>query len=121
MSLLRQLINVWPEPDRFGAEVRSSAELFTRAGEGDVRALDILEKGSGALARCFAAVATLWDPEVLVVGGSVALGQPHWISESMQRARELCMAEVGAEISFKFASLGERSALVGAGLLVRTP
>jgi glucokinase len=121
MSLLRQVIDQWPESGHYGSEVRSPAELFVRAAAGDERALDIRERGCNALARCFAAVAALWDPEVLIVGGSVALGQPHWIEESVERARELCMAEVGTEITFEFATLGERSALIGAGLLVRTP
>jgi glucokinase len=121
MSLLRQIVAQWPDPGKYGSSDRSPAELFLRAAAGDERALEMHEHGRNALARCFAAIAALWDPEVIVVGGSVALGQPQWIEESIELARELCMAEVGTEIAFELATLGKMSALIGAGLLAAKP
>jgi glucokinase len=117
LSLVRQLVAEWPEPLNGYANDRSPAELFERAAAGDERALGILRRGRDALAHCFAAIATLWDPEVIVVGGSVALGQTRWIDESFEAARDLCMAEVGEGMRHEFASLGARSALIGAALL----
>jgi glucokinase len=117
LSLVRQLVEVWPEPLDVHSSVRSPVELFQRASMGDERALVIRDRGRDALARCFAAVATLWDPEVIVVGGSVALGQTHWIDESVELAREYCMAEVSEGLHHEFANLGTRSSLIGAALL----
>lgn len=121
MSLLRQVVALWPEPQDPESVERSPAELFERAAAGDPRALEIRDRGRDALARGFAAIATIWDPELIVVGGSVALGQPRWIEESFDVARELCMAEVGRATEFAPATLGERSALIGAGLLAVKP
>jgi glucokinase len=117
MSLVRQLVTAWPKPLGGDLSARSPAELFQRAAMGDERALEIRDRGRVALAHCFAAIATLWDPDVLVVGGSVALGQTHWIDESVALARALCMAEVGEGLRHEFAMLGTRSSLIGAGLL----
>ena len=54
---------------------------------------------------------------MIVVGGSVALGQTHWIDESVELAREYCMAEVSEGLHHEFANLGTRSSLIGAALL----
>ncbi len=120
LSLVRQLVAQWPAPLDEYSSARTPAELFERAARGDENALAIRDRGRAALARCFAAIATLWDPEVIVVGGSVALGQTAWIDESIELARELCMAEVGAGLRHDFATLGTRSSLMGAGLLAAT-
>jgi len=120
LSLVRQLVAQWPASLEGHPDVRTPAELFERAARGDESALAIRERGRAALAQCFAAIATLWDPEVIVVGGSVALGQRAWINESIELARDLCMAEVAAGLRHEFATLGTRSSLMGAGLLAAT-
>jgi glucokinase len=115
ISLTRQVKELWPRES--GGEVRSPAELFELAAKGDVRAVAIYNAGVNALAHCLASMATLWDPQLIVVGGSVALAHVEWIREAEQAARSHCMSEVGDQLQVSMATLGVRSALFGAGAL----
>jgi glucokinase len=113
VNLVRRAVELWRGDD----PPRTAREVFAAAGRGDERAGELLDSARWALSRAFAALAAVVDPEVFVVGGSIALGQPAWLDDVIRDARELCMAEAGRTLTAVPAALGEESCLAGAALM----
>ncbi|RWZ46299.1 ROK family transcriptional regulator [Labedella phragmitis] len=68
-GLLAAVRSVWPDGDEPPA---SSEQVFALAAEGNVAAGEIMRRHATAIARIAAAVATVLDPSVLVIGGGLS-------------------------------------------------
>ena len=64
-----------------------------------------------------AAIAAVADPELIVVGGSVVLGQRSWLKSVTARARTRCISQAGAAMRVVPAGLGGLAPLAGAAEL----
>ena len=96
-----------------------TAEQVVRAAEaGDAVATRIVERAGTYLGIGLAAVATAFDPEMIVVGGGVA--RPNGIL--LRRAREVfqarAMMPIGQRVRIVPALLGDESGLWGAAALI---
>jgi glucokinase len=91
--------------------------VFALARAGHPVASELIGEARYAVSFALAALAAVCDPERIVVGGSVALRQPGFLETAAEGARELVMAETGAFIDVRRASLGDNSALAGAAIL----
>jgi len=118
-SMARRARATWPRGTlRDGSRAPVDAEgVFRAARSGDPDAAAIADDAVEALARGLASLAAVLDPQAIVVGGSLALGQRGFIRRSVSRARQRCMAESGAALTVRRAALGGESALAGAALL----
>ncbi len=96
---------------------RTAAEVFTAARRGDSDARRLVEDGAGALARAFAAIVATLDPERLIVGGTIALSQPRYVSRAAHLARRLTIGESRSRATIVRAALGGDSVLAGAAVL----
>jgi glucokinase len=98
------------EKRRPSAEALSAEEVFRRAREGEPKARVVVERGLAYLLPALANLATLADPELLVLGGGV--------SQSLREYEGLIIDLVGRATPFPprvaFSSLGKRAGLVGA-------
>jgi glucokinase len=87
------------------------------AQRGDPTARVLVEEATAALAFALAALAAIIDPERIVVGGSIGLGQPGLIRDAVARARRLPIRQAGDRLKVVRAALGDASPLAGATVL----
>ena len=115
-ALARRAAATWPDGrTEAGARAPTTAEdVFRCAADGDPRAVALIDDATTALAVAFAAMASVIEPQVIVVGGSLGLGQPAAIIEAERRARERALEENGRSIDIEPAALGDESVLAGA-------
>lgn len=102
------------------ASVRSGRELSTRAvfglaRDGEPVAVQVLAAAAGAIGAALAAVSQLFDPEGIVLGGSVVLNNPEFLE---QLRCELAARVSGRELPLLApAGLGADAGILGAALL----
>jgi glucokinase len=120
-GLQAQIADAWPRGRAIGGSAAAApanpTELFAMARRGDPRASAIVEQGVEALARCFGAIEAAFDPERIVVGGSIGVGQRLYVRKAATRARVYCIAEAGSSMQVVGAALGNESVLAGAAVL----
>ncbi len=104
---------------RAGAAGRSwsAADVFAAAAAGDPGAARLISEGESALARAFAALLATVDPEVIVVGGSLALAHRRYVSRAARAARRLAIVAAGRGAIVRASALGAESVLAGAAVL----
>jgi glucokinase len=115
-ALARRARRVWPRrtlPDGRPAP-RDAADVFRLAREGDVDAGRLVDDAAGALATALAAMAAVVEPAVIVVGGSIGLGQRQFIRRATTLARRRVLRENGDSLRVAPAALGHESVLAGA-------
>lgn len=97
-------------------------EVFEVASKGmDERLATIVDDASDALAIILAFVQEFIDPEVIVIGGSVALGQRTWLTGVLKRLTsmtEMYQRQLPGGPSVKLSVLGGNNAIIGAACLV---
>lgn len=100
---------------RYGEEI-SPKELFDRYYAGDAIAAEVVEFCSEMLARGFANIYWNFDPDVIVVGGTIAFAHPTYLEKGLKKARAYVPADDSLHI--EMAQFGDDAGLVGAALLV---
>ncbi len=115
-ALARRATDAWPggstADDR--PAPATAEEIFRAARDGDVQAAALVDDAIAALAVSLAAMASVIEPETIVVGGSIGLGQRDAVREAEARARERTLRENGQSLRVKAAALGDESVLAGA-------
>ena len=107
---------MWPRqtlPDGRRAP-RDAADVFRAAREGDAAASQLVADAADALATALAAMAAVIEPAVIVVGGSIGLGQRQFIRRATTLARRRVLRENGDSLRVAPAALGHESVLAGA-------
>ena len=92
--------------------------LFERAAAGDEAARAAIERAADTLARGIANITCTFDPDVIVIGGSVAIHNPGYI----RRAAEIAGGYIcypADQLIVKPAQFGDDAGILGAALLVR--
>ncbi|MFZ4614624.1 MAG: ROK family protein [Rectinemataceae bacterium] len=102
-------LSAWTQP--------GSREAFLAAAGGDRVAEAIVSEALGYLGICAANLATLFDPEVLIVGGGVTRAGPRVIEAIRAGVRERCPRVVAEGLRILPASLGDDSGALGAAAL----
>lgn len=100
------------------AEPLDTPELFARWRAGEAKAARIVEAAADYLGQALADAQKLWDPEVVVVGGGVALGGGEVWLERVRRAFERHAAGWRTAPLLP-ARLGEDAGVIGAALAAR--
>ena len=115
-ALARRARQVWPRrtlPDGRPAP-REAADIFRAARDGDAAASQLVADAANALAAALAAMAAVIEPAVVVVGGSIGLGQRRFVSRAASLARRRVLRENGDSLRVAPAALGRESVLAGA-------
>ena len=99
----------------FGRTV-STAELFDLYDAGDALAAKVIDDGAEALARGLANIMCTFDPDVVVVGGSVDLHHPFYLDLGVEKAQRYLIDPSSLHIAR--ARFGDDAGLIGAVLLV---
>lgn len=91
-------------------------ELFDRYYAGDPVAAEVVEYCSEMLARGIANIYWNFDPDVIVVGGSIAFAHPTYLEKGLEKASKYVLSPDALHI--EMAQFGDDAGLVGAALLV---
>ncbi len=100
----------------------SCKEVFEAARKGiDGRVLAIVDDASNALALILAFVQEFIDPQTIVIGGSVAVGQPIWLKgvvEVLTSITKMYQGQLPSGPVVKLSTLNGNNAMLGAACLV---
>ena len=100
---------------RFGAIHVAEAEAA-----GDHAAADIMGDARDAFAQACVVFADLFDPDLIVVGGSLAVGQgDRLLGPAREAVASLAFTAPARRVRIELAALGDDVSLVGAAVLVR--
>ncbi len=99
-----------------GREVTPRA-VIQAAQEGDAAALAILERSGRALAAAIGAFINTFNPELIVIGGGLGVGDSFITSAARKSIPEYSFRAQREAASIVVAKLGEDSGLFGAGAL----
>ena len=115
-SLARRARQAWPGRAAVDGSPapRTPGEVFRAARRADRTARRLVDDATVALSVSLAAMASVVEPAVVVVGGSIGLGQPALIRRATSMARKRVMRENGASLRVVPAALGQESVLAGA-------
>lgn len=99
----------------YGHEVLPK-ELFTMYANGEERAVKIIEDATEKMAKGIANITCVIDPDVIIVGGFVAIYNPFYFEMAMKKARKYMLSPDGIKV--EKARFGDDAGLIGAALLV---
>ncbi|GIG25000.1 ROK family protein [Cellulomonas denverensis] len=96
-----------------GGDAPDTREVVRRAGLGDAAARRAVEQGAAAVGRAIAAVVTVLDPDVVVVGGGLAGAGDLWWSALRDTLRAETVDALH-DLPLRPASLGGAAPIIGA-------
>lgn len=99
-------------------EASSTKEVFQKAGEGDDEALAIIKDRAQALAEGIYAIVCMLDPNLIVLGGSVAYHNPEFVAEIIEQLRDFVIDEQSHILkNIVRTVLGGDNGVIGAAML----
>ena len=104
-----------------GKKGRVTAQLVVEcAQKGDVQALRIWERYTDALALGLQNAARVTDPQIIVLGGGVALAGAFLLEPLKDKMYGLCVGAKAGPAEIACARFGAQSGIVGAAMLARS-
>lgn len=100
-----------------GLNVENTADVFKLANEGNQQAAALLDYVSDKLANFLAMLQAVLDPDLIVIGGSVALHNPEFVQNLEQKVRMRMYENVRPYVHLSLAQLGDDAGILGATLL----
>ncbi|MDO4942401.1 MAG: ROK family protein [Lachnospiraceae bacterium] len=101
-----------------GLEAAHAGEVYKLAQQGNQLAADIMEDAYEYLSSFLGILYGVLDPEIFVLGGSVALKIPGFVEEMERRTKEKVYDSLKENVKVVPAVLGEDCGLIGAACLV---
>ena len=100
-----------------GYDVEHAGQVADLAKTGDVVCTEIIEDAKEYLANLIAIIYGIIDPDIVVLGGSVALKIEGFIENVEKRVKNKVYPHLSESVSLVPAKLGDDSGLIGAGYL----
>lgn len=101
-----------------GLDVAHAGDVATLAHAGNTTACTIMEDAMEYLANTISIIYAFVDPEIVILGGSVAIKIKGFVSEVERRVKEKVYPNMKQYINIKVTNLDEDSGLLGAACLV---
>ena len=101
-----------------GLEVNHAGDVYTLAQNGNAIAAQIIDDAKEYLANGISIIYGLLDPEIVVLGGSVALKIPNFVEDVAERVKYKVFDVVKPYVKIVKTNLSEDSGLLGAASLV---
>lgn len=95
-------------------EFASGRKLFSAAGEGDSRALALLDSWITEIAYGITGFVHVFDPQLVLIGGGVSVQEKLLIEPLREKVLSLVMPDFAADLEFRAASLGNDAGMIGA-------
>ena len=100
-----------------GLDVKHAGEVNDLAKDGNTTAMEIMEDAKEYLANGIAAIYALLDPEIVILGGSVALKIDGFVEEVEEKVKTKVFSVVRPYVNVVRTNLNEDSGLIGAACL----
>lgn len=100
-----------------GLDVQHAGEVNDMARQGNEAAMEIMDDAKEYLANFIAILIAITDPEIVILGGSVALKIPGFVQEVEDRVKEKVLTELKPYVNVRPSTLNEDSGLLGAACL----
>ncbi|MEY8468258.1 ROK family protein [Faecalibaculum rodentium] len=100
-----------------GLDVQHAGEVNDMAKQGNEAAMEIMDDAKEYLANFIAILIAITDPEIVILGGSVALKIPGFVQEVEDRVKEKVLTELKPYVKVRPSTLNEDSGLLGAACL----
>ncbi|MBR3356681.1 MAG: ROK family protein [Solobacterium sp.] len=101
----------------YGQETHTK-ELFDRYYSGDATAVEIIDRAVDVLAKGIANITCVIDPDIFIIGGSVAIFHPFYIEAAAKKAKQYM--NFPETLHIEPAKFGDDAGLIGAALLIET-
>lgn len=101
--------------EKYGVEM-DAKELFERYYEKDKKAIEIIEKCADSMGKCVANISCVVDPDIFIIGGSVAIFNPDFMDLIAEKAKKYVINPDFLHI--ERAKFGDDAGLIGASLLI---
>jgi glucokinase len=96
----------------------TAAHVARAAADGDTLARSLMDHEAQLLGMGFASILHIFSPELLLVGGSVALENPDLMAQAREIAYRRVLVDLYREVPILPPSLGEQAGVLGAAALV---
>ena len=100
-----------------GLQVAHAGEVASLAKQGDFKAMTIMDDAIEYLANTIAIIYAFVDPEIVILGGSVAIKIDGFVEEVERRVKEKVYANIKPYVKVVKTNLDEDSGLLGAACL----
>lgn len=100
-----------------GLDVKHAGQVNDLAEEGNETAAQIMDDAKEYLANFIAMLIAVTDPEIVILGGSVAMKIDGFVKDVENRVKKKVMAPLKPYVDIRPSSLNEDSGLLGAGYL----
>ena len=117
LSVVEQLLN---NGKKAGLVVAHAGEVNDLALQGNKVAKEIMDDAKVYLANYIAGIQAFVDPEMVILGGSVALKIPGFVEEVENLVKEKVYAVIAPLVKVRKSTLNEDSGLLGAVCLAFT-
>lgn len=101
--------------ETYGEEM-DAKELFERYYQKDVKAKEIVERCAENMGKCIANISCIVDPDIFIIGGSVAIFNPEFVDLMREKAKKYVINPEFLHI--EHAKFGDDAGLIGAAFLV---
>jgi len=103
-----------------GRDLMEGHDVAAAAADGDAAAQAVMRRARSALVSAVVDVANLFNPEVVVLGGSVITGNPDWVALAADAVRQQALAPARRTAAVHLAELADDGGLLGASLIAST-
>ncbi len=90
--------------------------MFEKYYEKDAIAIEIVERAADILAKGIANITCTIDPDMIIVGGSVALHNISFVGKVIEKAKNYVLSPEYLRV--EMAKFGDDAGLIGASLLI---
>ncbi len=106
-----------------GLDVQHAGEVNDMARQGNEAAMEIMDDAKEYLANFIAILIAITDPEIVILGGSVALKIPGFVQEVEDRVKEKVLTELKPYVKVRPSTLNEDSGIVilGGSVALKIP
>lgn len=96
------------------------ADIIEATAKGDMLAIELVEEIGTTLGRHIGGLINIFNPELVVIGGSVAQTGDYLILPLKSAIRKYALNLLGKDTALKLSILGDKAGVVGACLLARS-
>lgn len=94
-------------------------DIINAALNEDILSIEIIEEAGNNLGRSIAGLINLFNPELLVIGGTVSLTGDYIMLPIKSAIKKYSLNLVNKDTEIKISKLGDKAGAIGAGLLAR--
>ena len=101
-------------------EVIHIDEIIEAVNEEDVLAIEVIEEIGTTLGRAIAGLINLFNPELIVIGGNVAVTREYLLLPIKSAIQKHSLNIINSDTTIKFSKLGKKAGAIGSCMLSRS-